>query len=106
MATIRGIHCLAHGDKAEARQIALDIQQHQRLLVGTNSVYGAGAYAWYIQTIPLSLRLQWPQVLFEIDEQRVVPVCKRDGTPLGFFRIPGPIGNYVQITVLEFANLW
>ena len=48
MALVQGIHCLAHGDKTEARRIVIDIQQHQRLLVGTFSVYGAGAYAWYI----------------------------------------------------------
>lgn len=104
MALIHGIHCLAHGDKAEARRIAIDIQQHQRLLVGTNSVYGAGAYAWYPAALPPYL-CTWPQVIFEIDDHTIVPVCKRDGTPLGFFRIPGFIGSYVSIAVQAFVNL-
>jgi len=105
MALIHGIHVLAHGDKPAARRIALDIQQFQRLLVGTNTVYGAGAYAWHAQYLPPHL-LTWPQVLFEIDDTGIVPICKRDGTPLGFFRIPGPIGSYVPIRVVRFANLW
>ena len=105
MALIRGIHCLAHGDKAEARRIAVDIQQNQRLLVGTASVYGAGVYAWYPQTMPPYLSM-WPQVIFEIDDHTIAPVCKRDGTPLGFFRIPGAIGSYVSVIVRGFVNLW
>jgi hypothetical protein len=71
MALVQGIHILAHGDKAEAGRIAIDIQQHQRLLVGVNSV----------------------------------PIRKRDGTSLGFFRIPGAIGSCVHIHVLAFINL-
>ena len=35
----------------------------------------------------------------------IVEVCKRDGTSLGFFRIPGIIGDYVSIQVLTFNNL-
>ncbi|SRR6266487_3056188 len=104
MALVQGIHCLAHGDKTEARRIVIDIQQHQRLLVGTFSVYGAGAYAWYAERLPEKLRDE-PQVLFEIDENAVVDICKRDGTSMGFFRIPGAIGDYVRIQVLAFNNL-
>jgi len=44
-------------------------------------------------------------VLFEIDENAVVDICKRDGTSMGFFRIPGAIGDYVRIQVLAFNNL-
>lgn len=51
MALVQGVHMLAHGDKTQARRIAIDIQQNQRLLVGTSSVYGAGAYAWYPHAI-------------------------------------------------------
>jgi hypothetical protein len=91
--------------KWTSRYIAIDIQQNQRLLVGTTSLYGAGVYAWYPQTMPASLAM-WPQVIFEIDDNTIVPVCKRDGTPMEFFRIPGPIGSYVSITVQGFVNLW
>ena len=104
MALVQGIHILAHGDKTEARRIATDIQKHQRLLVGVNSVYGAGAYAWYRDHLPSHLQ-NWPQVLFEIDDNNMVPIQKRDGTSLGFLRIPGAIGSYVSIHVLAFTNL-
>src|SRR5262245_49690999 len=104
MALIRGIHCLAHGNKEEARRIAEDIQQNQRLLVGTNSIYGAGAYAFYAEHLPEPLQ-DWPQVLFTVEDTMIVDVCKRDGTSLGFFRIPGAIGDYVYIHVLTFNNL-
>jgi len=105
MALVQGIHLLAHGNKVEARRISLDIQQHQRLYIGIGSVYGSGAYAWYSSSLPVHLQA-WPQVVFEIDDSRIVPVRKRDGTGLGFFRIPGPAGSYVRIHVLTFANLW
>ena|SRR5215211_89384 len=104
MALVQGIHILAHGNKADARHIAVDIQQNQRLLVGTGTVYGAGVYAWYPHTMPSYLSM-WPQVIFEIDDTRIIPVCKRNGTHLGFFRIPGPIGSYVTIAVQTFVNL-
>jgi hypothetical protein len=106
MALIRGIHCLAHGDKSEARRIADDIRQHQRLLVSENSWGSAGAYAWYADELPPYLR-EWPQVLFTIDEQRVIPfrVTLPGGQVRHYFRIPGQIGDYVPITVLSFAHL-
>jgi hypothetical protein len=106
MALIRGIHCLAHGDKGEARRIAEDIRQHQRLLVGENSWGSAGVYAWYTEELPPYLH-EWPQVLFEIDDQRVVPigVALPGGRLRRYFRIPGRIGEYVSITVLGFAHL-
>ena len=106
MALIQGIHCLAHGNKGEARRIAEDIRQHRRLLVGENAWGGAGAYAWYADELPPSL-WEWPQVLFEIDEQRVVPIAVPfpGGRVRRYFRIPGRIGEYVSITVLGFANL-
>jgi hypothetical protein len=105
MARIQGIHLLAHGDRGEAQRIALDIQQHQRLLVGTNTMYGAGAYAWYADQLPQNLQ-DWPQVLFEIDDDAICEIRRRDGTSLGFFRIPGTIGSYVCIHVLTFTNVW
>ena len=95
---------MAHGNKTEARRIAEDIQRHQRLLVGTGSMHGAGAYAHYAERLLATLR-DWPQVLFEIDDNAIIEICKRDGTSMGFFRIPGTIGDYVSIHVLAFANL-
>ena len=94
MARIQGIHLLAHGDRSKAQRIALDIQKHQRLLVGTNTMYGAGAYAWYADRLPQNLQ-DWPQVLFDIDDNEILEVRRRNGESLGFFRIPGPIGSYV-----------
>ena len=104
MALIRGIHLLAHGNRTEAGRIAEDIRRYERLLVGTTAFYGAGSYAWYVDSLPDDLR-SWPAVLFEIDEALIVPVCTRAGVPLGFFRIPGPIGSYVPLHVLTFLNL-
>ena len=104
MALVRGIHLLAHGDKVEARRIAEDIQRYQRLLVGTHTVYGAGAYAWYADRLPETLH-DWPAVLFEIEDTEVVSVVTRAGVPSGFFRIPDRIGDYVRIPVLTFTNL-
>jgi len=106
MALVQGIHLLAHGDKAHARDIAVDIQAHQRLLVGPGSVDGAGAYAWHAHLLPPNLH-QEPQVLFVIDDFRIIEVRRRrDGVSRGYFRIPGTIGDYVFITVIEFRNLW
>lgn len=105
MALVQGIHLLAHGDQAEARRIALDIRRYQRLLVGTSSMYGAGAYAWYRDCLPRNLQ-DWPQVLFEIDENVIIEIRTRAGISRGFFRIPGTIGSYVSIHVLGFANVW
>jgi hypothetical protein len=104
MARVRLVHVLAHGDKAEARRIAGDIQQYQRLLVGTGTWYGAGVYAWDPDHLPAQLR-RAPQVVFEVDESQIIRVCRRDGTWLGFVRIPGQIGDYVRIEVVAFANL-
>ena len=105
MALMYGIHILAKGGKAEALRIAHDIQQYQRLLVGSNTWYGAGAYAWHPSRLPDNLR-NWPHVLFEIDDAVIVDICRHDGTPRGFFRIPGKIGSYVPIVVVEFVNVW
>src|SRR5262245_55405745 len=107
MALVQGVHILAHGQKSEARRIAIDIQQHQRLLVGTNTMYGAGVYAWYQHTLPLNL-YTLPRVLFEVDDNTnvIVPICKRDGTRMGFFLIRGNIHSYVSISVRNFVDLW
>ena len=105
MALVRSIHLLADGNQTEARRIALDIQQHQRLYVGSTTTYGAGAYAWYEDCLPKNLQ-DWPRVLFEIDDDEIVNVCRRNGTPLGFFRIPSDIGSYISIGVVEFINVW
>jgi hypothetical protein len=104
MALVQGTHILAHGDKADARRIVADIQMHQRLLVGTGTVDGAGAYAWYSHLLPPALQKD-PQVIFTVDDSRIVEVCRRDGTSRGYFRIPGSIGDYVSITVITFRNL-
>jgi hypothetical protein len=104
MAFVRGIHLLAHGDKAEAQRIADDIRQHNRLKVGPNSFYGTGVYAWYEDFLPPNMQ-HAPQVLFEVDEKDIIPVHRQDGTPRGFFRIPGSIGDYVSVRVIRFANL-
>ena len=105
MAFVQGVHILAHGDKAHARIIAMDIQTHQRLLVGPWAVDGAGVYAWHPHLLPPGLQKE-PQVLFEVDDSRIVEVRRRsDGVSRGYFRIPGPIGDYVSITVIAFRNL-
>lgn len=105
MASVQGIHLLAKGSRAEARRIAPDIQQHQRLLVGPNTLYGAGVYAWHPVYLPKYLR-HWPQVLFEIDDVMVVDLMQDDGAPRGFFVIPGAIGSYVTVHVVEVVNVW
>jgi hypothetical protein len=105
MALIQGIHILAHGDKTEARRIAIDIQQHQRLLVGPNAMDGAGAYAYYPDCLPHYWR-DAPQVLFGIDDSKILECRKRSGESKGFFRISGTIGDYVNIQVIAFTNVW
>ena len=104
MTLVRGIHLLAHGSKIEARRVARDIQQNQRLLVGPNTVYGAGTYAWHADHIPENL-MDWPQVLFEVDDRAIIDIYT-GGEHRGFFVIPGAIGTYVSIHVVEFRNLW
>ena len=105
MALVRGIHLLADGSKSRAREIAPDINQYQRLLVGVTTTFGAGVYAWYPSCLPDHLK-SWPQVYFEIDDTIIEEVILRDGRSLGFFRMPGNIGNYVTISVIEFRNVW
>lgn len=101
MAIIRGIHILAKGNREEARRIAEDIQRHQRLLVGSNTWYRAGVYAWFEEDLPDRLHSE-PQVIFEIDESLIVRIPTSGKS---FFRIPGPIHTYVSIRVVGFANL-
>jgi len=106
MALIHAIHILAHGDKTEASHIAEDIQRHQRLLVGGGAWSGTGVYGWYPEQLPDYWRDK-PQVLFEIDDQEIVPI--RTWIPgqgwRNYFRIPGAIGEYVSIRVLALMNL-
>ncbi|WP_089943442.1 hypothetical protein [Candidatus Entotheonella palauensis] len=99
MALIQGIHILAHGSVTRAREIAEDIQQYQRLLVGTNTAYGAGVYAWHLDRL-LDYWKDAPLVLFEVDDGTIYNYSQ------GFFRIPGRIGDYVSIRVLSFRNVW
>jgi hypothetical protein len=105
MAIVVGIHVLAHGSKLEARRIAQDIQQHQRLLIGPHAWSGAGAYAWYVDHFPDYLRTE-PYVLFEVDDSNTVPIITPKGTALGYFRFPGIIGDYVSIRPIAFINVW
>src|SRR5262245_53023941 len=105
MALVQGIHVLAHGDKGEARRIAIDIQQYQRLLVGPGAWSGAGAYAWYADRLPDSLRSE-PQVLFEVEDANIIPITTPKGIALGYFRIPGAIGDYVSIRPIAFMNVY
>jgi hypothetical protein len=67
-------------------------------------VVWGGAYAWYEEHFPEHLH-DWPQVLFEVEGSRIVPVVTRSGVSLGFFRIPGHVGDYVSIRVIRFINL-
>jgi hypothetical protein len=65
MALVQGIHILAHGSKLEARYIANDIQQHQRLLIGPHAWSGAGAYAWFADRFPDKLQHE-PRVFLKL----------------------------------------
>lgn len=105
MALVQGIHVLAHGSKVEARLIAVDIQKHRRLLIGPGAWSGAGAYAWYADHLPDSLRSE-PQLLFEIEDTHIIPITTPKGLALGYFRIPGVIGEYVSIHPIAFINVW
>lgn len=100
MALISGVHVIAKGDRRMAREIARDIAEYQRLLIGSNTMYGAGVYAWQEEFLPAYL-VDQPQVIFEIDDSRILPV----GTRQGCFRIPGRVNDYVNVRVLRFANL-
>ena len=105
MALVRGIHLLADGSRSRAREITPDITHYQRLLVGPTTTFGAGVYGWHPSCLPEHLK-GWPQVRFEVDDAFVEEVILRNGQPLGFFRIPGNIGDYVTINVIEVCNVW
>jgi hypothetical protein len=91
MARIQGIHLLAHGDRVEAQRIALDIQQHQRLLAGTNTMYGAGACTWYAAQLPQNLQ-DWPQVLFKLTMTRFARFAYARAHLAAFFSSREPLG--------------
>ncbi len=99
MALVRGIHIIAKGDRARAREIARDIAKNQRLLIGSNTMYGAGVYAWQEEFLPVHL-VDQPQVIFEIDDSQILP----SGARQGCFRIPGRINDYIDVRVLRFSN--
>ncbi len=63
-----------------------------------------GVNAWHHYRLPANLR-DWPQVLFEVDDKRVVEIYRRDGVSRGFFIIPGMIGDYVSSHVVKFLNV-
>src|SRR5262245_20753649 len=105
MALVQGIHVLAHGSKVEARVIAVDIQEHRRLLIGPGAWSGAGAYARYADRLPDYLRSE-PQVLFDVEDTNISPITTPKGMTLGYFRIPGVIGDYVSIRPIAFINVW
>ena len=44
-------------------------------------------------------------MLFEVNNDEIVDVYRRDGTTTGIFRISGNIGDYVNVCVISFANL-
>lgn len=71
MALILGVHIIAKGNREMARDIARDIVEHQRLLIGSNTMYGAGVYAWQEEFLPVHLADQ-PQVIFEIDDRHIL----------------------------------
>ena len=104
MSTVRGIHIIEKGNRTEAQRVVPDIEGNNRLLIGTGSLYGIGAYAWHEDRLPRYLKDR-PQVLFEVDSDEIVDVHRRDGTTTGIFRILGDIGDYVSVRVISFANL-
>ncbi len=53
MALVRGVHIIGDGKpETVVRQIAEDIRQNERLLIGPRSAYGGGAYAWHEEHLP------------------------------------------------------
>lgn len=60
---------------------------------------------WLLYKASIVWHMGTKPILFEIDDEVIVDICKRDGTSLGFFRIPGTIGDYVSIRVLGLTNL-
>jgi hypothetical protein len=104
MALIRGIHIIADGEPERARLIAEDIRQNERLRIGPGAVFGVGAYAWYEERLPNKARTL-PQVLFEVDDSDIEDLFSPDGTKRGFFLIPGAMGFYVTIRVIELLNV-
>lgn len=105
MALVRGIHIIGDGEpNSVVRRIVEDIRQNERLRIGHRLVFGAGAYAWYEEFLPDKLR-DMPQVLFEIDDSDIEELFSPDGIKRRFFLIPGAIGFYVNIKVIELRNV-
>ena len=92
------------------RVVARDANDYAELSHGETSIQLAPDNAPYWASerphlLPPGLQKE-PQVLFTVDDSRIIEVRRRrDGVSRGYFRIPGPIGDYVSITVIAFRNL-
>lgn len=106
MPLVRGVHIIGDRKSKQAiAEIADDIRQNQRLLVGPRGAWGKGAYAWYEQYLPPNLRDR-PQVLFEIYDSSITELFAiDDGRKMNYFLIPGEWNLYVNIRVIELRNV-
>lgn len=93
-------------------QTCAQIVNNGGLLVGTNTAYGAGVYAYYPDKIPRRFRGD-PFVVFEVPPQIRTGRVIKDIYVVGvstvagetrFFMLPGAMGNIVQVAILGFIN--
>ena len=102
-----GAHRINHG--TFDAQICRQIQQHNTLVVGPGTMYGAGVYAYYSDRIPVRFR-EDPLVVFQAVPVRarieLATMTLRRGTApdIHFFVLRGTIGAAIPVAVLGFVN--
>lgn len=105
---VTGVHHIARNNVGELARIVEDIWTNKRLLAGS-SYMGVGAFAYFIDKVPVKHRND-PLVVFEVEEEHIGVVrSKLRGHPdFAFFRIQPHdllVDLYVPITVLGFRNV-
>ncbi len=93
--------------------ICQQIQQSNSLIVGTNTWYGAGAYAYNAERVPVTHR-NGPMVVFQVrhlnQRAEILDVCVPGHHHIPdsrFFliRVPGvAIGTAIAVAILGFVN--
>lgn len=103
-----GVHRINKGtyDQFTCNQI----YQQQQLLVGSNTMFGAGVYAYYHNAVPSEWRDD-PHVVFqplpnraELHISHIILPGTNYSPDSRFFVLPAPCNSYVKIAVLGFVN--
>jgi len=109
---LMGAHRINHG--GFDAQVCQQIVANRALLVGPNTFYGAGVYAYYVDHVPSAFRGD-PFVIFQVaptqrsmDVRHVVIQGQRSGSLSSpgsrFLVLPGAVGSLVSVVILGFIN--